>query len=130
MSTASRILLSVAALVVALQALVFVVLDVLDLTDLQEGRVGVGIGIGLMLLAIGVGLLAAAWGLSRGRHAARGPVVVAELIALGMAWSLRDPDSASGDNRAVGVAIAVSALVVLACLASRPAREALADEPE
>ncbi len=129
MPPATRIPLTIAALVVSVQALVFVALAVLDLTGLVPGRVGVGIGIGVMLLAIGIGLLAAAWGVFRGAHAARGPVVVAQLIGLGLAWSLRTPDPNTGDNRAVGAAIAISALVVLACLATGPARRALADDP-
>ena len=128
MPLASRIPLVVAALVVAGQALVFCVLAVLDLTGLVEGRVGVGLGIGILLLVIGLGLLAAAGGLVRGVHAARGPVVVAQLIGLGLAWSLRSPDANTGDNRGVAVAIAVSALVVLGCLATGPARRALADD--
>lgn len=130
MPLASRLPLIVAALVVAGQALVFVVLAVLDLGGLVPGREGVGIGIGLMLMLIGVGLLAAAWGLLRAWHGARGPVVVAQLIGLGLAWSLRNPDQNTGDNRAVGIAIAVSAIVVLACLATGPARRALADDRE
>lgn len=130
MPVASRIPLVLAAVVVAGQALVFLVLGVLDLTGLVPGRVGVGIGIGVLLLLMGAGLLAAAWGLMRGAHAARGPVVVAQLIGLGLAWSLRTPAPNTGDNRAVAVAIAVSALVVLGCLATGPARRALADDRE
>ncbi|MFS0886769.1 hypothetical protein [Aeromicrobium sp. 179-A 4D2 NHS] len=130
MPLASRLPLIVAALVVAGQALVFVVLAVLDLGGLVPGREGVGIGIGLVLMLIGVGLLAAAWGLLHAWHGARGPVVVAQLIGLGLAWSLRNPDQNTGDNRAVGIAIAVSAIVVLACLATGPARRALADDRE
>ena len=130
MPLASRLPLVIAALVVAGQALVFVVLAVLDLAGLTPGREGVGIGIGVMLLLIGAGLLAAAWGLFRAAHGARGPVVVAQLIGLGLAWSLRNPDPNTGDNRAVGIAIAVTAIVVLACLATGPARRALADDRE
>lgn len=107
----------------------FVVLAVLDFGGLVPGRVGVGIGIGVLLLVIGLGLLAAAWGVFRGVHGARGPVVVAQLIGLGLAWSLRTPDTNTGDNRAVGAAIAISALIVLGCLATGPARRALADDP-
>lgn len=113
-----------------IQALVFMVLAVLDLANLNAGRVGVGIGIGVMLLLVGVGLALAAVGLVRGAHLARGPVIVAQLIGLGLAWSLRTPDRNTGDNRAVAVAIAVSAVVVLACLATGSARRALADDWE
>lgn len=128
--SASRIPLLAAAVVVALQGLVFVVLAVLDLGGLVPGRVAVGVGIGILLLLMGAGLVAAAVGLARGAHVARGPVVVAQLIGLGLAWSLRSPDENTGDNRAVALAIAVSALVVLGCLASGPARRALADDHE
>lgn len=130
MRPAFRAPLLIAAAVVLLQALVFMVLAVLDLTDLAPGRVGVGIGIGVMLLLVAAGLAAAAVGLVRGAHVARGPVIVAQLIALGLAWSLRTPDRNTGDNRAAAVAIAVSAVVVLACLATGSARRALADDWE
>ncbi|MTB89167.1 hypothetical protein H9L21_10630 [Aeromicrobium senzhongii] len=121
--------LVIAATVVGLQACVFIVLAVLDLGGLVEGRVGVGIGIGVMLLLVGVGLAAAAVGLLRGAPVSRGPVVVAQLIGLGLAWSLRNPDPNTGDNRAVALAIAASAVVVLGCLATGSARKALGDDP-
>lgn len=130
MPASARIPLLTAAVVVSGQALVFIVLAVLDLGGLVPGRIGVGIGIGVLLLVMGLGLLAAAWGLARASHGARGPVVVAQLIGLGLAWSLRTPDANTGDNRAVAAAIAVSALVVLGCLATGPARRALADDRE
>ncbi|GAA3545622.1 hypothetical protein AFL01nite_23970 [Aeromicrobium flavum] len=128
MPSASRIPLVIAASVVALQALVFLVLAVLDLAGLVSGRIAVGVGIGLLLGILGLGLGAAAVGLLRGAHVARGPVVVAQLIGLGLAWSLRHPDPNTGDNRLVALAIAISALVVLGCLATGPARRALADD--
>lgn len=114
---------------VAVQAAVFLALAVADLAGLVSGRVGLGIGIAVVLLILGLGLLAATAGLVRSRHAARGPVVVTQLIGLGLAWSLRAPDTNTGDNRLVGAAIAVSAVVVLACLATPAARRALADDP-
>ncbi|MCL3839063.1 hypothetical protein [Aeromicrobium duanguangcaii] len=118
----------IAAAIVGLQSCVFIVLAVLDLAGLVEGRIGVGIGIGIMLLLVGVGLAAAAVGLLRSAPISRGPVVVAQLIGLGLAWSLRHPDADTGDNRGVGIAIAVSALVVLGCLATKSARRALGDD--
>jgi hypothetical protein len=124
----SRIPLAIAATVVALQALVFIVLAVVDLGGLASARVAVGVGVGVLLLILGVGLGAAALGLLRGAHAARGPVVVAQLIGLGLAWSLRTADPDTGDQRGIALAIAASALVVLGCLATGPARRALADD--
>lgn len=130
MSVSSRVPLLIASVVVGLQGLVFLVLAVLDLSGLVPGRIAVGVGIGILLLLVGAGLVAAAVGLARGAHVARGPAVVAQLIGLGLAWSLRHPDPNTGDNRAVALAIAVSALVVLGCLATGPARRALADDYE
>lgn len=119
----------IAAVVVVLQGAVFVALAVADVAGLVPGRVGLGLGIALVLLILGLGLIAAAAGLVRSRLLARGPVVVTQLIGLGLAWSLRTPDANTGDNRIVGVAIAASAVIVLACLATPAARRALADDP-
>ncbi|HPU13104.1 MAG TPA: hypothetical protein PLQ19_04860 [Aeromicrobium sp.] len=122
--------LIVAATFVVLQAAVLAFVGIGTLTGLVAGRVGVGIGIGVLLLVMALGLGYAAWSILGANPSARGPVVVAQLIALGLAWSLRIPDEATGDNRLVGALIAVSALTVLAALATKSARQALADLPE
>lgn len=124
-----RLPLTIAAVVAAMQAAALIALAVADLAGLVDGRVGVGIGIGLVLLVLGLGLLAAAFGILRGRHGARGPVVVTQLIGLGLAWSLRNPDPEIGDTRWVGVVVAASAITALAALATPAARRALADDP-
>jgi len=128
-STTARLPLTIAAAVVALQAAAFLALAVADLTGLVADRIGLGIGIAIVLLVLGIGLLLAAAGLRAGLHGARGPVVVAQLIGLGLAWSLRSPDENVGDNRLAGAVIASSAVIVLVCLATPSARRALADDP-
>lgn len=130
MPNPARVLLSIAAGVVALQASVFVALAIADFAGLAPDRTSVGIGIGLVLLILGVGLLLAAVGLFRAQSWARGPVVVAQLIGLLLAWNLRNPDPDTGDNRFVGALIAASAVIVLLCVAAKPARRRLAlDDP-
>lgn len=130
MKSGSRFPLILAASITMIQAAVFVALAVADFTGLADDRVGLGVGIGLVLLLIGVALAVAAVGVARGAHVARGPVVVTQLIGLGLAWSLRHPDANTGDSRAVGALIAVSALIVLGCLSTPTARRALADDPQ
>lgn len=130
MPISARVALTLAAVVVAIQAGALIVFAVADFANLDPERISIGIGVGLMLLVLGVGLLIAAVGLTRGRHFARGPVVVTQLLVLALAWSIRSPES--NGNTAAGIpwAMALGAAVVLACLASPPAREVLGrDEP-
>ena len=77
----------------------------------------------LFFAVYGVGLLFCAWQLTRGQSWARSPVVLAQLIQLGVAWSFR-----GGDTTWVAIALAVVAVVVLAGFlhprASTPCRRA------
>ena len=61
----------------------------------------------------GAGLLFCAWQLTRGQSWARSPVVLAQLLQLGVAWSFR-----GGDTTWVAICLAVVALVTLAGLAA------------
>jgi hypothetical protein len=71
----------------------------------------------------GGGLVAVAWFLLRLRSWARAPVVLAQLIQLGVAWSFR-----GGDSVAVAVALAVVAAVVLVGIFHPASLDALADD--
>ena len=77
---------------------------VLELANLASGRVTMGCHHGRFFLAYGVGLLVCAWALSRGQSWARSPVVLAQLIQLGVAWSFR-----GGGTTGVAIALAVVA---------------------
>jgi hypothetical protein len=57
----------------------------------------------------GAGLAYCAWRLARLQSWARAPVVLAQLIQLGVAWSFKD-----GDTVVVAVVLALVALVVIA----------------
>lgn len=120
--------LVVAGAIALAQALALVALGVLDLTHLVAERVGLGVGIAVLLLVFGLGLGVAAFAVMRGRHIGRGPVLVAQLISLGLAWNLRGAGDAVA--RWLPAVLVVTALVVLACLFSGPGRRAMSvDDP-
>lgn len=125
----ARVPLLLAGLVAGLQSLVLIGFAIADFADLQPDRPGIGLGVGLMLLGLGVGLALAAWAVSAGRHIGRGPVVVTQLIGLGLSWNLIRSDATTGDTRTVGMLIALSAAIVLVSLATPAARATLADRP-
>ena len=112
--------LLVAAGLVFLQALFTVLFGISEVVHLTSGRVLMGATTALFFVAYGVALGFCAWGVRSLRTWSRGPVLLAELIWLGLAWNLRN--SSVG---AVAVAIGVSALVVLAGLLHPRSVEAL-----
>ena len=96
-----------AASLVAVQGIGLVLLAALELADLSSGRLGLGLSTAGFFAAYGVLLVAAGWALWRGVGWARGPVLISQLIWLGLAWNSRD-------LLAVAILLAVSAGVVLA----------------
>ena len=103
--------LTTAASLVAVEALLLLAFGVLEAAALDSDRLGLGLSTAVFFLAAGTGLLCCAWGLSRGRRWGRGPVLLAQLVALGLAWNLR-----AGPTTVVAIALAVVALVVVAGL--------------
>ncbi|WP_344156720.1 hypothetical protein [Nocardioides koreensis] len=123
-STATPAPLVVAASLVAIEGLLMIVLAVLELASLSSERVSLGLTTAGFFVVYGVGLALCAWALSRCRSWARSPVVLAQLIWLGMAWSLR-----GGDGPWASVALAVVAVVVLAGVLHPASIDALSDRP-
>jgi hypothetical protein len=121
-SGTARKLLIAAAAIVSIEAVIFAVLAVLELVNVSSERVGLGVGVTLFLVVIAGGLLFAAWRIAHGDAWARSPLVFAQLLQLGLAWNFR------GDPAWLAPAIAVPALVVLACLLSPPVTRALTDD--
>lgn len=119
--TARRLLVAAAAIVLV-EAAAFLVLAAAELLDLTSSRAGLGLGVALFLTVIGAGLLWAAWRVTEGDSWARSPLVFAQLVQLGLAWNFR------GDPAWLTPAIAVPALVVLACLLAPPVTRALSDD--
>jgi hypothetical protein len=116
--------LRVAVALVGLQGLTLVVLAVLELVHLTGGRLTMGVTTAVFFLGYGAALLLCGYGLLRLVSWARSPVVLAQLIQLGLAWSWRG-------TPAVAVALAVVAVATLAGLfapASLAALEPAEDE--
>lgn len=99
--------LTVAASLVGVQALVLLVLAVLETVNLVDERRSMGLSVTVFFAAYGVVLVAAAWGLSRRATWARGPVLITQLILLGVAWNVRE-------HVGVAIALALCAGIVLA----------------
>ena len=117
--------LIVAASLVTVEGLLLLVFAVLELASLDSDRLAMGATTSIFFLVYGAGLLLCAWSLVRAQSWARSPVVLTQLIGLGVAWSFR-----GGDTTAVAVAIAVVAGVVLAGLFHPASLAALADDGE
>ena len=117
--------LVVAASLVAVEGLLLLGYAVLELASISSDRAAVAITTALFFAAYGLLLLAAAWAVTHGRSWARSPIVLAQLIQLGVAWSFR-----GGETTAVAVAIAVVAVVVLVGILLPSSIDALAEHDE
>ena len=98
---------------------------VLLAADIHADRAAMGVTSALFFGVVGVVLVACAWFLSHGRTWARSPVVVAQLMLLGLAWSFL-----GGATSWVSVVLAVVALVVLGGLLHPASIDALSDRDE
>ncbi len=96
---------------------------VAELFAVQGERLTMGLSTGLFFLMYGAGLGVCAWGGYRLHPWSRAPLVLAQLIQLGVAWSFR-----GGSGTPVAVAMAVVALVVLAGVFHPASQAALTDE--
>jgi hypothetical protein len=116
--------LAAAAALTAVQGLVTTLLGIVEVFSVAGDRVVMGVTTALFFVAYGVGLVVCAWGMRRCLPWARGPVLFAELVWLLIAWSFR-----GGDTLAIAIAVAVSAVLVLAGLL-HPASVAALNRPE
>ncbi len=114
--------LTVAASLASIQGLVLLILAGVEVVNVNRDRMSVGVTTSVFFLAYGVVLLLAALALTRRQGWARGPVLITQLIQLGLAWNLRS-------YALVAIVLAVSALVVIAGLLNSESIEALNDEP-
>ena len=112
--------LNVAASLVVLQGSVLVGFAVLELANVTSERLSMGVSTAVFFLLYGVALVGCAWGLTRKEGWTRGPVLITQLIQLGLAWNLRE-------YPLVAVALAVAAGVVLAGMLHPATLKALQD---
>ncbi len=103
--------LVVAASLTAVEAAVMTGLGVLELGHLRSTRLTMGVTTTAFFLAAAAGLAWCAWSLWKVRRWARGPVVMAQLICLGLAWNIW-----SGGPRLLSALLAVVGLAVIAGL--------------
>ena len=73
-----------------------------------SARLVMGLSTALFFVAYGVAMVLCAWGLNRLSTWSRGPVLLVQLIWLGLAWNFRH-----GDTLPLALALAVPAVVVL-----------------
>lgn len=100
--------LGVAASLAVVEGLLLVLYGVAELAAVEAVRAVMGVTTALFFLVYGAGLVFCAWRMVRGAAWARSPVVMAQLIQLGVAWSFR-----GGDSTLVALSLGGVALVVL-----------------
>jgi hypothetical protein len=88
--------------------MLLVLYSVLEIANLSPDRVTMGVTTAVFFLVAGGGLCACAFYLQRRSTWARSPIVLAQLIQLGLAWNFR-----AAPTTWLAVVLAVVALVVL-----------------
>jgi peptidoglycan/LPS O-acetylase OafA/YrhL len=122
---ATRRRVRVAAAICVLEAVASLGMAVAELVSIDPGRASVGITTAVFFLLYGLGLGFAARGLDRLSSWSRGPVVLAQLIQLGVAWSFR-----GGSTTWVALLLAVPAVIVVFIVFSPTTTKALYGERE
>lgn len=117
--------LLVAAALAAVEGALLIGYAVLELVSIDSSRVTMAITTALFFALYGVGLVLCGRALSRRQSWARSPVVLAQLIQLGLAWSFR-----GGDTTVVAIVVALVAIVVLVGVLHPASLEALSDADE
>jgi hypothetical protein len=116
--------LVVAAALAGIQGGVLFVFAVLEFAHLSGERVTMGVTTSAFFAVYGAALIGCAWAVTHGQAWARSPLVLTQLIQLGLAWSFR-----GGETTWVAVGLAVVAIVVLLGLLHPASIEALNDDP-
>ncbi len=114
--------LTVAASLAAVQGGLLVLLAVLELAHLSSQRMSLGVTTSVFFGVYGLALVGCAVALTRQQGWARGPVLLTQLIQLGLAWNLREFWPVAG-------LMAVTALVVIAGMIHPATTDVLADDP-
>jgi hypothetical protein len=117
--------LRLAALIAVAQGLALLGYAVLEVAALRSGRVTMGITTAAFFTAYAAMLLVCARGLLLARSWARGPVMFAQLVWLGVAWSFR-----GGGTTWVAILLAVAAVVTIAGVLAPASIAALAHEED
>lgn len=117
--------LVVAASLAAVEAIFVLLFAVVELVTTNRERLVMGGTTALFFAIYGVTLAVCAHGLVKGRSWARGPVLLAQLIWLGLAWNFRD-----SELTVLAVCAALAAVIAIAGLVHPASTDALArDRP-
>ncbi|CUR55897.1 conserved membrane hypothetical protein [metagenome] len=100
--------LVVAACLAAVQGLFLIGYAVLETASVSSGRVTMGLTTAAFFLIAGVALVWGAWAVTHGRGVARGPILLVQLIQLGLAYNFL-----TSGTLVVAVVLAVVAVVVI-----------------
>ncbi|HEX3298052.1 MAG TPA: hypothetical protein VHR85_14630 [Nocardioides sp.] len=114
--------LVVAASLTAVEGLLVLAYGVLLAADIHADRAAMGVTTSLFFILLGAALVACAWAVVHGHAWARSPLVVTQVLALGLAWNFL-----GGSTTWVSVVLAVIAVVVLVGLLHPASVEALSD---
>jgi hypothetical protein len=117
--------LTVAASLVAVEAVVFAILGVTELAAFDSDKATMIATTAVFFLVYGAGLAFCAWAVFRLKSWARAPIVLAQVIQLLVAWSF-----VGGATTWVAVALAVVAVIVLAGIFHPQSIDALAEHSE
>lgn len=114
--------LRAAAAVVLVQGLVLVGLAVAEAASLTAGRLGMGATTAAFFASYGLGLLVCARALWSARTWARGPVLLTQLLGLGLAYSFH-----GGETAALAWLLLATSLLALVGLLHPASLRALAE---
>jgi hypothetical protein len=106
------------------EGLLTLMYGVSEAVHVSSERLVMGVSTSVFFVAYGAGLLLCAWGLNRLRTWSRGPVLLSQLIWLGLAWNFRQ-----GDTLPLAIALAVPAIVVLVAMLLPASVDALEHGP-
>jgi hypothetical protein len=112
--------LVVAAGLAGLEGLLVLAYAVALSTDIHSDRVAMGVTTSLFFGLLAGVVIACAWCVAQGRPWARSPIVVTQILALGLAWNFL-----GGSTTWLSVVLAVLAVAVLAGLLHPASVEAL-----
>ena len=100
--------LRIAAVVVLLEGLATIGFGISEVLHLNTDRLVMGATTALFFVVYGAALVVCAWGLSLPRSWARGPLLFAQLVWLGLAWNFRE-----GETWPIAVLLAVAGALTL-----------------
>ncbi len=115
--------LVVAASLAAVEGVLLVLYGLVELTAVDAEKAVMGVSTAVFFLVYGAGLVFCAWRMHRRESWARSPVVMAQLIQLGVAWSFW-----GGSSTPAAAALGVVALLVLVGVFHPASLAALTDD--